>query len=121
MPSFAAACESLDPKIQEQVVKALAYFSDHTADNSLRIQMKHGLENVWGFRVTKGYRVFYKKLRDKDGAVYCLFHVGHHDDYRALKTLSSRVTVSLTSSGSQTVKVSFTSGGGGQGKKSGKR
>jgi len=94
LPSFEEAYQSLPPDIQERVQDALAHFSDRSADNSLRPELKNGFDNVWSIRISKGYRAFYKKLRDSEGAIYGMFHVGHHDDYRALKKLSSKVSIS---------------------------
>jgi mRNA-degrading endonuclease RelE of RelBE toxin-antitoxin system len=105
LPSFTSAYDELAPEIQQRVRETLAHFSERTADNSLRPEMKNGLDNVWGVRVTKGYRAFYKKLRDKEGAIYCMFHVGHHDDYRVLKNLSSRVSLSISVPANQNVQV----------------
>jgi len=107
LPSFVAAYDDLDPEIQQRTQEAVIHFSDRSADNALRPELKNGLDNVWGFRVTGRYRAFYKKLRDKDGAIYCLFHVGHHDDYRVLKNLSSRVSISMVTSGSTQIKINF--------------
>lgn len=94
LPSFEEAYQSLPSDIQERVRDALTHFSDRSADNSLRPELKNGFDNVWSIRISKGYRAFYKKLRDSEGAIYGMFHVGHHDDYRALKKLSSKVSIS---------------------------
>ena len=51
----------------------------------MRPEQKNGFDNVWSFRVGRGYRVFYSKERDSEGAIFRLFHVGHHDDYRVIK------------------------------------
>lgn len=99
LPSFEAAYDALPPDLQERVRETLVQFADRSADNALRPEMKNGLENVWGYRITNRYRAFYKKLRDSEGAIYCMFHVGHHDDYRVLKTLANRVSVTITQSG----------------------
>lgn len=92
MPSFEAAYEALAPDVQERVREALVHFSERSADNALRPEMKNGFDNVWGIRVGIRYRAFYKKLRDSEGAIFCMFHVGHHDDYRQLKKLAARVS-----------------------------
>lgn len=94
LPSFEVAFESLSPEIQARVADVLAQFSERTADNALRPELKNGFDNVWSIRVTKGYRAFYKKLRDAEGAIFCMFHVGHHDDYRVLKRLAARISLS---------------------------
>lgn len=93
LPSFEAAYDALPQDVQERTQDALVHFSERTADNSLRPELKNGFDNVWSIRITKGYRAFYKKLRDSEGAIFCMFHVGHHDDYRALKKLSARISV----------------------------
>jgi len=93
LPSFEVAFESLAPDIQARVVDVLGQFSERTSDNALRPELKNGFENVWSIRVSKGYRAFYKKLRDADGAIFCMFHVGHHDDYRVLKRLAARINL----------------------------
>lgn len=97
LPSFEVAFESLSPDVRARVVDVLAQFSERTADNALRPELKNGFENVWSIRVSKGYRAFYKKLRDVDGAIFCMFHVGHHDDYRVLKRLAARIDLSTVS------------------------
>lgn len=96
LPSFEEAFVGLSPDIQRRVEDVLIQFSERTADNALRPELKNGFDNVWSIRVTKGYRAFYRKLRDREGAVFCMFHVGHHDDYRVLKRLAARVTVATT-------------------------
>ncbi len=104
LPSFEAAYDALAPDIQERTRDALVHFAERSADNSLRPELKNGFDNVWSIRITKGYRAFYKKLRDSEGAIFCMFHVGHHDDYRALKKLAARV--SITAGPGQSVGVS---------------
>lgn len=93
LPSFETAYDALAPDLQQRVQDVLVQFSERTADNALRPELKNGFDNVWSIRVTSRYRAFYKKLRDSEGAIFCMFHVGHHDDYRVLKKLASRVTV----------------------------
>ena len=93
LPSFEAAYDALPPDLQQRVQEVLVQFSERTADNALRPELKNGFDNVWSIRVTSRYRAFYKKLRDSEGAIFCMFHVGHHDDYRVLKKLATRVTV----------------------------
>ncbi len=93
LPSFEAAYDALPPDLQQRVQEVLVQFSERTADNALRPELKNGFDNVWSIRVTSRYRAFYKKLRDTEGAIFCMFHVGHHDDYRVLKKLATRVTV----------------------------
>lgn len=98
LPSFEQSYGELPQDVQKRTQDVLALFSERTADNALRPELKNGFDNVWSLRVTKGYRAFYKKLRDSEGAIYCLFHVGHHDDYRILNKLASRVSVSVNAS-----------------------
>jgi|GEM_PF-3431781 len=98
LPSFEHSYEELPQDVQKRTQDVLVLFSERTADNALRPELKNGFDNVWSIRVTKGYRAFYKKLRDSEGAIYCLFHVGHHDDYRILNKLASRVSVSINAS-----------------------
>ncbi len=93
LPSFQESYDALSPDVQERVREALVHFTERTADNALRPEMKNGFDNVWGIRVTNRYRAFYKKLRDSEGAIFCMFHVGHHDDYRVLKKLAARVSI----------------------------
>jgi len=112
LPSFQAAVEALAPDVRARVAEALVHFTERSADNSLRPELKNGFENVWSIRISKGYRAFYKKLRDSEGAIYLMFHVGHHDDYRALKKLASRVTVSISTSSKAGMQVSVQTGGG---------
>jgi len=112
LPSFEAAVEDLAPDVRLRVAEALMHFTDHSADNSLRPELKNGFDNVWSIRITKGYRAFYKKLRDSEGAIYLMFHVGHHDDYRALKKLASRVSVSISTTSKAGVQVSVQTGRG---------
>lgn len=95
LPSFEQSYSELPLDIQKRTQDVLALFTERTADNALRPELKNGFDNVWSIRVTKGHRAFYKKLRDSEGAIYCLFHVGHHDDYRILNKLASRVSVSI--------------------------
>jgi mRNA-degrading endonuclease RelE of RelBE toxin-antitoxin system len=95
LPSFEHAYDELPIDVQKRTQDVLALFTERTADNALRPELKNGFDNVWSIRITKGYRAFYKKLRDSEGAIYCLFHVGHHDDYRILNKLASRVSVSI--------------------------
>lgn len=95
MPSFEEAYKGLPADIQQRVADALVHFSERSAENSLRPEQKHGFDNVWSIRITKGYRAFYQKIRDPDGAIFCMFHVGHHDDYRALKKIISRISITL--------------------------
>lgn len=90
LPSFEEAYHSLDQKLQGKVRNALILFSERSADHVLRPELKNGLDNVWSIRITKGYRAFYKKIRESGGAIYCMFHIGRHDDYRILKQLSKR-------------------------------
>lgn len=85
MPSFLEALEELPADLQEKVTNAVAHFVDRTAENSLRPEQKNGFDNVWSFRVGGRYRVFYSKERDSEGAIFRLFHIGHHDDYRIIK------------------------------------
>lgn len=99
LPSFEQSYGELPLDVQKRTQDALALFTERTADNALRPELKHGFDNVWSIRITKGYRAFYKKLRDSEGAIYCLFHVGHHDDYRILNKLASRVSVSINVQG----------------------
>lgn len=94
LPSFQQAYDTLEPDLQQRVQEALVHFSERSADNALRPELKNGFDNVWSIRIGSRYRAFYKKLRDADGAIFCMFHVGHHDDYRQLKKLASRVNVS---------------------------
>lgn len=96
LPSFDEAYDGLPQDVQMKTQEALAHFTDRTADNSLRPELKNGFDNVWSIRISKGYRAFYKKVRDSEGAIYCMFHVGHHDDYRLLKRLSSRISITIT-------------------------
>lgn len=98
LPSFSEAYETLPQDVQLKAQEALAHFSDRTADNALRPELKNGFDNVWSIRITKGYRAFYKKVRDSEGAIYCIFHIGHHDDYRVLKRLSTRISITITPS-----------------------
>jgi mRNA-degrading endonuclease RelE of RelBE toxin-antitoxin system len=111
LPSFQQAYDTLAPDLQQRVEEALVHFSERSADNALRPELKNGFENVWSIRIGSRYRAFYKKLRDSDGAIFCMFHIGHHDDYRQLKKLSSRVTstthVNITSSPGQSISVSL--------------
>ncbi|OGG50977.1 MAG: hypothetical protein A3F84_24255 [Candidatus Handelsmanbacteria bacterium RIFCSPLOWO2_12_FULL_64_10] len=100
LPSFQEAYDALSSDVQERVSEALAHFTERTADNALRPEMKNGFDNVWGIRVTNRYRAFYKKFRDSDGAIFCMFHVGHHDDYRVLKKLAARVSFTTQVRGS---------------------
>jgi mRNA-degrading endonuclease RelE of RelBE toxin-antitoxin system len=95
LPSFERSFETLPLDVQKRLTEVLAHFSERTADNALRPELKNGFDNVWSIRVTKGYRAFYKKLRDSEGAIYGFFHVGHHDDYRILNKLASRVSISI--------------------------
>lgn len=95
MPSFDEAFDDMPGDIQQKTVEALEHFADRSADNALRPELKNGFDNVWSIRVSKGYRAFYKKLRDSEGAIFCMFHVGHHDDYRILNSLASRVSISI--------------------------
>lgn len=90
-PAFEDAYLALSPQLQDRVVAALSSFSEMTADNSLRPELKNGFDNVWSIRVSKGYRAFYKKLRDKEGAIFYMFHVGPHDDYKSLKRLTVKL------------------------------
>lgn len=90
-PAFEDAYLTLSPQLQERVVAALSNFSEMTADNALRPELKNGFDNVWSIRISKGYRAFYRKLRDKDGAIFYMFHVGPHDDYKLLKRLAVKV------------------------------
>jgi mRNA-degrading endonuclease RelE of RelBE toxin-antitoxin system len=96
LPSFDEAYDGLPQDVQLKTQEALAHFTDRTADNALRPELKNGFDNVWSIRITKGYRAFYKKVRDSEGAIYCMFHVGHHDDYRLLKRLSTRISITIT-------------------------
>lgn len=112
LPSFVAAVDELAPDLGQRVTEALVHFTDRTADNALSPELKNGFDNVWSIRISKGYRAFYKKLRDPEGAIYRMFHVGHHDDYRALKKLASRVSVSITTSGQGGLHVSVKTGSG---------
>lgn len=95
LPSFEEALGALPTDIQLRTREALVHFSERSAENALRPELKHGFDNVWSIRISKGYRAFYKKIRDSEGAIFCMFHVGDHDDYRALKRLSSRITVTI--------------------------
>ncbi|MFA7279368.1 MAG: hypothetical protein WC100_04685 [Sterolibacterium sp.] len=111
LPSFQQAYDTLAPDLQQRVEEALVHFSERSADNALRPELKNGFENVWSIRIGSRYRAFYKKLRDSDGAIFCMFHIGHHDDYRQLKKLSSRVTstthVNISGSPGQSISVSL--------------
>lgn len=111
----------LAPDLGLRVAEALVHFTERSADNALRPELKNGFDNVWSIRISKGYRAFYKKVRDSEGAIYLMFHVGHHDDYRALKKLASRVSVSISTAGKTSVQVTMRSGGGkpGQARKRG--
>jgi mRNA-degrading endonuclease RelE of RelBE toxin-antitoxin system len=110
LPSFEDAYLSLSYDLQQKIQETLVQFSEKTADNSLRPELKNGLQNVWSIRIKKGYRAFYKKLRDKDGAIFCFFHVGHHDDYRLLKRLSVRVLTTNITENSKESSLNFEQG-----------
>lgn len=97
LPSFEAALKDLSPDLQEKVEEALVKFVDRSADNALRPEPKRGFDGVWSFRVSKGYRAFYVKERDFEGARYHLFYVGHHDDYRMVRKRVPRITISIRS------------------------
>lgn len=95
LPSFEQSYVALPKEVQDRTLDVLAQFSERTADNALRPELKNGFDNVWSIRITRGYRAFYKKMRDSEGAIFCMFHIGHHDDYRILNKLASRISVSL--------------------------
>ena len=120
LPSFLQAYDTLAPDLQQRVEEALVQFSERSADNALRPELKNGFENVWSIRVGSRYRAFYKKLRDSEGAIFCMFHVGHHDDYRQLKKLAGRVTaatqVNVSVSPGQSISVTLHTRSGEQAK-----
>lgn len=111
LPSFLEAYDALPSDLQQRVQDALVNFSERSADNALRPELNNGFDNVWSIRIGSRYRAFYKKLRDSDGAIFCMFHIGHHDDYRQLKKLSSRVSsttqINITGSPGQSFSVSL--------------
>src|ERR1700693_4844946 len=81
---FRIALRKLDPDLQKDVLEAVRKFRERSAENSLQPEKKTGLKGVWAFRVNSAVRVFYVQHRDGQGAYSDLFHVGPHNDYRAV-------------------------------------
>lgn len=96
LPSFTAALRELAPDIQRRTEDVVVHFVERTAENALRPELKNGFDGVWTFRITNRYRAFYLKDRDPEGAIFRLFHVGHHDDYRVIKNRIPRMQVTVT-------------------------
>jgi hypothetical protein len=83
-PGFDKALRDLSPNLRGQTIEAVKRFIDRTAERSLQPERKTGLQGIWAFRVSSGVRVFYVQKKDAEGAYSELFHVGPHDDYRAV-------------------------------------
>ncbi|QJE72967.1 hypothetical protein HHL28_07595 [Aerophototrophica crusticola] len=83
-PSFLHARKKLTPSQQAAVDTAVQHFINRSNENALRVEYKQGLD-CWAFRVNSGWRVFYVLVKEMDGKVSELFHVGPHDDYDTVR------------------------------------
>jgi mRNA-degrading endonuclease RelE of RelBE toxin-antitoxin system len=83
---FVSVLKRLDPNFREEVKEAIQHFVSRSNENALRVERKEPPSlNAWAFRVNKGNRVFFTTRENPQGKVFILFHVGMHDDYRAMR------------------------------------
>ena len=77
LPSFWEAYRSLDVALRPRVRKAYRLWVRNPFHPSLRFKCVNRRDNVWGVRVTHGYRA----LGVVEGDRIAWFWVGKHDEY----------------------------------------
>ena len=77
LPSFWAAYQSLDKRIQVSARKAYLLWRENPFHPSLHFKCINRDENIWSVRVTRGYRA----VGTFDGDTVTWFWIGGHNDY----------------------------------------